>query len=146
VREGFWRDGSTITGNHFNFDHNSIFCSTGGAPIPRPRFVHKVACYAAKKDFWVYVPTNGRLLRPLAEMKAFIKGKLQEWECRAGHNNVIIRTDGTLAPCFPMDSVNYDWGVAENPKFDTAQLRQMKKGCQPHCFSTQSPRPQMDVA
>ena len=25
-----------------------------------------------------------------------------EWNCRAGHNNVIIRTDGTLAPCFPM--------------------------------------------
>jgi hypothetical protein len=25
-----------------------------------------------------------------------------EWNCRAGQNNVIIRTDGTVAPCFPM--------------------------------------------
>jgi len=23
-----------------------------------------------------------------------------EWNCRAGQNNVIIRTDGTVAPCF----------------------------------------------
>ena len=24
-----------------------------------------------------------------------------DWNCRAGHNNVIMRTDGTVAPCFP---------------------------------------------
>jgi hypothetical protein len=37
----------------------------------------------------------------LNEMREFMRGKLQEWNCRAGHNNVIIRVDGTLAPCFP---------------------------------------------
>ena len=249
-----------------------VLAFMGGEPILRPQFVHKIAYYAAKKGFWIYVPTNGRLLRPdvidrlgdagvatfnlavdsvedrkelpkalnpirnhfeylikkqyvydfsvffninitrinlddvkqlteiahdvgivtdyhinetpmteqehfqhadvnstfireqdwpavddtidwlidknqsgykmvnsvkrLQEMKAFMKGKLQDWECRAGHNNVIVRTDGTLAPCFPMYSVNHDWGVVEEPKFDTAQLQEMKKGCQPHCFST----------
>ena len=35
----------------------------GGEPLLRPQFVHKVVNYAAKKGFWVYVPTNGRLLQ-----------------------------------------------------------------------------------
>ena len=30
----------------------------------RPQFAHKVVYYAAKKGFWVYVPTNGRLMWP----------------------------------------------------------------------------------
>src|SRR6202043_1099959 len=37
---------------------------TGGEPLLRPDFVHKVMYYAAKKDFWVYLATNARLLRP----------------------------------------------------------------------------------
>src|SRR3974390_1422133 len=36
----------------------------GGEPLLRPDFVHKVIYYAAKKDFWVYLATNARLLRP----------------------------------------------------------------------------------
>ena len=36
----------------------------GGEPPPRPQFVHKVVYYAAKKGFWIYIATNGRLLRP----------------------------------------------------------------------------------
>ena len=35
----------------------------GGEPLLRPDFVHKVTYYAAKKGFWIYVPTNARLLR-----------------------------------------------------------------------------------
>jgi MoaA/NifB/PqqE/SkfB family radical SAM enzyme len=72
----------------------------------------------------------------LEEMKAFMRGKLQDWQCRAGQNNVIIRVDGTLAPCFPMYSATCDWGTIGNPKFSVPQLEGMKKGCQPHCFST----------
>jgi MoaA/NifB/PqqE/SkfB family radical SAM enzyme len=249
-----------------------VLALMGGEPLLRPDFAHKVVYYAAKKGFWVYVPTNGRLLRPevidrladagvavvnlavdavdekrglpkalnpirsyfdhlikkqyrygysvffninicrnnledvkqlteiahdngiatdyhinespmleeshfqhydendtfihpenwpqvdelvdwiieknrqsykmvnsiprLQEMKAFMKGKLQEWQCRAGQNNVIIRVDGTLAPCFPMYSATYDWGTIENHKFEAAQLQRMKESCQPHCFST----------
>ena len=36
----------------------------GGEPLLRPDFVHKVVYYAAKKDFFVYLPTNGRLMKP----------------------------------------------------------------------------------
>jgi MoaA/NifB/PqqE/SkfB family radical SAM enzyme len=72
----------------------------------------------------------------LNEMREFMRGKLQEWNCRAGQNNVIVRVDGTLAPCFPMYSATYDWGVAGRHKFARKQLEQMKEGCQPHCFST----------
>jgi MoaA/NifB/PqqE/SkfB family radical SAM enzyme len=65
-------------------------------------------------------------------------GELQfaEWNCRAGQNNVIIRTDGTVAPCFPMYASTYDWGNIDTPKFDDGQLGQMKQTCQRHCFST----------
>jgi MoaA/NifB/PqqE/SkfB family radical SAM enzyme len=72
----------------------------------------------------------------LREMKAFMRGKLQEWDCRAGQNSLIIRTNGTLAPCFPMYSATRDWGVVGNPRFDRMQLSRTKHHCQPHCFST----------
>ena len=59
-----------------------------------------------------------------------------EWNCRAGQNNVIIRTDGTVAPCFPMYGSTFDWGNIDQPKFDQEQLSDMKSTCQRHCFST----------
>ncbi len=62
--------------------------------------------------------------------------RFTDWNCRAGHNNVIVRTDGTLGPCFPMYSATYDWGTVDRHKFDTGQLKDMKKTCQQHCFST----------
>ena len=37
-------------------------------------------------------------------------------------NNVIIRTDGTVAPCFPMYGATFDWGNIDQPKFDQTQL------------------------
>ena len=75
-------------------------------------------------------------VRRLQEMKAFMRGKLQEWDCRAGQNSLIIRTDGTLAPCFPMYSASHDWGTAGQPCFDAGSSLDMKVKCQPHCFST----------
>jgi MoaA/NifB/PqqE/SkfB family radical SAM enzyme len=75
-------------------------------------------------------------VRRLEEMKSFMRGTLQDWQCRAGQNCLVIRTDGSLAPCFPMYSAQYDWGSVGNPCFDRNQLIEMKKGCQPHCYST----------
>ncbi|MBV8570155.1 MAG: radical SAM protein, partial [Acidobacteriaceae bacterium] len=49
----------------------------------------------------------------LLEMTQFMRGKVQQWNCRAGQNTLIIRTDGTLAPCFPMYNVSHDWGTVE---------------------------------
>ena len=245
----------------------------GGEPLLRPDFVHKVIYYAAKKGFWVYLPTNARLLRPdvidriadagvatvnfavdaveekpglpkalapvrsyfdylvkkqyrygysvffninicrnnlddvkelteiardngiatdyhlnetplieqdahfkhlvenptyirpedrdavgalidwlieknragykmvdsvdrLKQMKQFLQRELEPWHCRAGHNSLIVRVDGTVAPCFPMYSSPYDWGRVGEHKFDAAQLSEMKKSCESHCFST----------
>jgi MoaA/NifB/PqqE/SkfB family radical SAM enzyme len=249
-----------------------VLALMGGEPLLRPDFAHKIIYYAAKKDFWIYLPTNGRLLRPevidkvadagvatvnlavdawdikpglpkamvpirsyfdylvkkqykygysvflninichnnmddvrqltelahdsgiatdyhicespmteqphfkhlytnptfireedhpmvcalvdwlvekqksgyhmvnsverLSQMKDFIKGDLHDWNCRAGHNSLIVRVDGTLAPCFPMYSAGYDWGTIENQKFERTQLKEMKKECQKSCFST----------
>ena len=73
----------------------------------------------------------------LAEMKQFLRGAHQQpWNCRAGQNTLIIRVDGTLAPCFPMYSATHDWGTVGAPKFDRAQLSGMKTSCEPNCFST----------
>ena len=64
---------------------------------------------------------RGRTLS--ASMPALSKGadgelQFAEWNCRAGQNNVIIRTDGTVAPCFPMYGATYDWGNIDQPRFD----------------------------
>lgn len=75
-------------------------------------------------------------VKRLQDMKDFMRGKVRPWNCRAGQNNVVIRVDGTLAPCFPMYSATYDWGAIERPNFDVVQLNTMKQDCQTHCFST----------
>ena len=249
-----------------------VLAPTGGEPLLRPDFIHKVIYYAAKKDFWIYLATNARLLRPdvldrladagiatfnfavdcvkekpglpkalehvrsyfdymvkrqyrygytmffntnicrtniedvkqlaeiahdngisitfhineapmmeqkhfkhfehndtyiypeqfaevddlldwlcdkqrhgykmvdsvprLQNMKGFMRGVGEHWGCRAGQNWLIIRTDGTLAPCFPMYNAKFDWGSVGEQKFDLKQLKEMKHGCEPHCFST----------
>ncbi|HET6267414.1 MAG TPA: radical SAM protein [Acidobacteriota bacterium] len=249
-----------------------VLALMGGEPLLRPDFVHKIVYYAAKKDFFVYLPTNGRLMKPevldklgdagvaninlaidcvnekpglpkalnriqsyfdymvkkkhyygytamininithinqddvkelteiayqnglatdyhineapmtqqdhfkhldgnttyllpedfpkvdellewvidkckhgykmpnpvhhLRDMKKLMRGHVDPWGCRAGQNTCIIRTDGTLAPCFPMYSATYDWGTVENHKFDVNQLNEMKKDCSQHCLST----------
>ena len=41
-----------------------VLAVMGGEPLLRPQFVQKAVYYAAKKGFWVYIGTNGRLLRP----------------------------------------------------------------------------------
>jgi radical SAM protein with 4Fe4S-binding SPASM domain len=85
--------------------------------------------------------TDGDLLRALADNPGVQQdeaGNLRfaDWNCRAGENNVVIRTDGTIAPCFPLYPATYDWGNIENIGFDYAQLQTLKKTCQRHCFST----------
>lgn len=75
-------------------------------------------------------------VRRLEEMKAFMRGQVEPWDCRGGQNCVVVRTDGTLAPCFPMYAATHDWGVVSDPRFPVEQLGQMKETCQRHCFST----------
>ena len=85
--------------------------------------------------------TNGAAGKQLALMPGIVQGAsgdlhFAEWNCRAGQNNVVVRTDGTVAPCFPMYSSSFDWGNLDQAKFDSEQLATMKKSCQQHCFST----------
>jgi hypothetical protein len=75
-------------------------------------------------------------VKRLQDMKAFLRGHVDSWNCQAGQDSMIIRVDGTLAPCFPMYSATYDWGTIENHKFEVPQLNTMKQSCQTHCFST----------
>jgi MoaA/NifB/PqqE/SkfB family radical SAM enzyme len=84
---------------------------------------------------------NGERAEALSGVPGIVErpdGELQfaEWNCRAGQNNVIIRTDGTVAPCFPMYGATYNWGNIDHQRFDQEQLAGMKKTCQQHCFST----------
>src|SRR4029079_6879608 len=61
-------------------------------------------------------------IRHMEDMKVLMRGEVPQWDCRAGQNSLIIRTDGTLAPCFPMYTATHDWGAIENPKFEVKQL------------------------
>jgi MoaA/NifB/PqqE/SkfB family radical SAM enzyme len=72
----------------------------------------------------------------LEDMKAFMRGEVEPWNCRAGRNSIIIRTDGTLGPCMPLYSAAFDCGHIENPAFDVGHLDGMKRECERNCFST----------
>jgi MoaA/NifB/PqqE/SkfB family radical SAM enzyme len=72
----------------------------------------------------------------MEDMKLLMRGEVPPWDCRAGQNSLIIRTDGSLAPCFPMYSATHDWGTVGNHKFDVKQLDEMKVECTKHCLST----------
>jgi len=41
-----------------------VLALMGGEPLLRPKFIHKIVHYSAKKDIFVYLPTNGRLMKP----------------------------------------------------------------------------------
>jgi len=138
---GIAHDAGIATDYHINespmldqpqFKHNSAN-STFITPEDWPA-VDSVIDWLIDKSRSGYKIVNST--KRLAEMKHFMRGKLQDWQCRAGQNSLIVRTDGTLAPCFPMYSASCDWGVVGKPKFDADQLRCTKRECQPHCFST----------
>jgi MoaA/NifB/PqqE/SkfB family radical SAM enzyme len=75
-------------------------------------------------------------VKRLEDMKAFMRGTVEPWNCRAGRNAIIIRTDGSLGPCMPLYAAGVDCGCVEQPAFDFGQLDRMKPECQRNCFST----------
>src|SRR5215831_13602078 len=119
-----------IDSPHFkHLNENSTFLT----PADYPK-VDELIDWLAEKHSQGYKIVNQR--DRLLQMKEFMRGKISPWGCKAGKNTMIIRTDGTLAPCFPMYSATYDWGVVGKPKFDNGQLTEMKKTCETSCFST----------
>ncbi len=119
-----------IEQEHFkHMDNNSTYIRPEDWPA-----VDETIDWIIEKNKSGYKMVNS--VKRLQDMKAFMRGRVEPWNCRAGQNNVIIRVDGTLAPCFPMYSATYDWGAIENHKFEVKQLNEMKQECQTHCFST----------
>jgi MoaA/NifB/PqqE/SkfB family radical SAM enzyme len=116
--------------DHFqHYDENDTFIS----PEDWPR-VDELIEWLVEKNRSGYKMVNS--IKRLRDMGEFMRGKVEPWNCRAGQNNVIIRVDGSLAPCFPMYSAKYDWGTIGNHRFEVKQLDAMKEECQTHCFST----------
>jgi len=73
----------------------------------------------------------------LRAMKQFIRHELPPWPCCAGKYTMIIRLDGSFAPCFELYGSEEDWGnIYEGPKFDPLRLAKIKEKCTPHCLST----------
>jgi len=72
----------------------------------------------------------------LETFKNRMRGRVDLWGCRAGQSAALIRTDGTLAPCFDLMCHEEDWGTIGNPKFDEERLDVIKEKCGPHCSST----------
>lgn len=80
------------------------------------------------------------MVNPIAHleaMKQFMRGQVVQWDCRAGHNSMFIRVNGTLVPCFTLASSKEDWGdVFSGYRFDPEGLKAMKRECTKHCLST----------
>jgi len=73
----------------------------------------------------------------LRAMKRFIRRDLRPWSCCAGELTVIIRLDGSFAPCFELYGTQEDWGnIEEGPRFDPLRLAKIKEKCTPRCLST----------
>jgi MoaA/NifB/PqqE/SkfB family radical SAM enzyme len=73
----------------------------------------------------------------LSLMKKFIRHKMVHWPCLAGKHSMVIRLDGSFAPCFELYGSMEDWGnIYEGAKFDTVRLEKQKQLCSPQCLST----------
>jgi MoaA/NifB/PqqE/SkfB family radical SAM enzyme len=65
-----------------------------------------------------------------------LRGDIAAWDCRAGLNGALVRTDGTLSPCFDMICYDHDWGRVWVPHFEAEELKALKEKCRPLCSST----------
>ena len=116
--------------DHFkHLDENSTYLT----PDDWPR-VDALLDYLADKHRAGYKMPNPANHFPV--MKRFMRGEEVSWTCRAGQNSLIVRCDGSLAPCFPMYGSTYDWGTVGNHKFEVSQLDEMKQSCNKRCLST----------
>jgi len=97
--------------------------------------VDEVIDWLIEKNRQGYAMVNS--LDHLQAMKRFIRHEWPPWSCRAGELSMIIRLDGSFAPCFELYGAEENWGnVYDGPQFDLAKLRNQKKECSPHCLST----------
>jgi MoaA/NifB/PqqE/SkfB family radical SAM enzyme len=87
---------------------------------------------AKQREGWPMVNS----IEHLQTFKGRMRGQIGEWDCRAGRNGALIRTDGTLSPCFDMICYEHDWGRVGEPRFNTGDLENLKERCRSFCSST----------
>ncbi|MBN2059750.1 MAG: radical SAM protein [Deltaproteobacteria bacterium] len=99
------------------------------------RAVDELLDWIIEKNLAGYTMVNS--LEHLKAMKKFIRNQLQPWPCRAGELSMVIRLDGSFAPCFELYGAEDDWGnIYDGPKFDSEKLAGMKKKTSTRCLST----------
>ncbi|MEJ2656860.1 MAG: radical SAM protein [Desulfobacterales bacterium] len=108
-----------------------------GAWITRAEFqaVDELVDWLIEKNLEGYVMVNS--VEHLRAMKPFIRHKLPSWPCQAGKFSMVIRLDGSFAPCFELYGSDEDWGnIYDGPKFQPHRLIEKKQSCSPQCLST----------
>ncbi len=116
--------------DHYKYQHE-------GAWITQAEFqaVDDLVDWLIEKKFEGYVMVNSA--EHLGAMKLFIRHKLPPWPCLAGESSMVIRLDGSFAPCFELYGADEDWGnIYDGHKFDPERLLKTKQHCSPHCLST----------
>ena len=109
-----------IEQDHFqHYDNNSTYITKEDWPR-----VDELIDWLIEKNKSGYKMVNS--VKRLNDMREFMRGKVEPWNCRAGQNSLIIRVDGSLAPCFPMYSATHNWGTIENHNFEVPQLDHMQ--------------------
>ena len=99
------------------------------------RAIDALVDWLIEKNLEGYVMVNS--VEHLREMKPFIRGVLDPWPCQAGKMSMVIRLDGSFAPCFELYGSDEDWGnIYEGAKFDPDRLSKIKQRCTPTCLST----------
>lgn len=81
-----------------------------------------------------YVMVNS--IPHLKAMKDKMRNKPVKWDCRAGHNGILIKPDGSLSPCFDLITHDHSWGRIWQPDFNKEELAKVKSKCADRCLST----------
>lgn len=118
--------------NYQDFKHEQ-----DGAWITEAEFdeVDELLDWVIQKNLDGYTMVNS--VEHLSAMKRFIRHQLPVWPCMAGKYSMIIRLDGSFAPCFELYGSDEDWGnIYDGHKFDPEKLAGQKQTCSPHCLST----------
>ncbi|EFK10246.1 radical SAM domain protein [delta proteobacterium NaphS2] len=99
------------------------------------REIDAVIDWLVQKNLKGYTMVNS--IEHLKLMKDFIRHRLAPWPCRAGELSMVIRLDGSFAPCFELYGTREDWGdIYRGPRFDPVILAERKRECSPRCLST----------
>jgi uncharacterized radical SAM superfamily Fe-S cluster-containing enzyme len=101
------------------YDHGCrVLALMGGEPLLRPQVAHKIVYYAAKKGFWIYIGTNGRLLRPdvadrlLDAGTAVFNFAMDAWDEKPSLPKALIPPSVTLSTYCANNSCMAQWSFS----------------------------------